>query len=61
MIIGIDIGGSTTDAVLLDNEIRVVSVEALEAAVLSRVPKGTEDLNTKAFRTGMEVAKTLVQ
>lgn len=40
---------------------RVVSVEALEAAVLSRVPKGTEDLNTKAFRTGMEVAKALVQ
>jgi 2-oxoglutarate ferredoxin oxidoreductase subunit gamma len=39
---------------------RVVSVEALEAAVLSRVPKGTEDLNTKAFKTGMEVAKTLV-
>jgi 2-oxoglutarate ferredoxin oxidoreductase subunit gamma len=40
---------------------RVVSVEALETAVLSRVPKGTEQLNTKAFRTGMEVAKTLVQ
>jgi len=39
---------------------RVVSVEALEAAVLSRVPKGTEDLNTKAFKTGMDVAKTLV-
>jgi 2-oxoglutarate ferredoxin oxidoreductase subunit gamma len=39
---------------------RVVSVEALEAAVLSRVPKGTEELNTKAFKTGMEVAKALV-
>jgi 2-oxoglutarate ferredoxin oxidoreductase subunit gamma len=39
---------------------RVVSVEALEAAVLSRVPKGTEELNTKAFKTGMEVARTLV-
>ena len=40
---------------------KVVSVEALETAVLSRVPKGTEQLNTKAFRTGIEVAKTLVQ
>lgn len=28
MIVGIDIGGSTTDAVLLDHEIRVVSIEA---------------------------------
>ena len=28
MIVGIDIGGSTTDAVLLDDEIRVVTVEA---------------------------------
>ena len=28
MIVGIDIGGSTTDAVLLDDEIRVVTIEA---------------------------------
>ncbi len=28
MIVGIDIGGSTTDAVLLDHELRVVSIEA---------------------------------
>jgi type II pantothenate kinase len=28
MIIGIDMGGSTTDAVVLDDEVRVVSVEA---------------------------------
>jgi type II pantothenate kinase len=28
MIVGIDIGGSTTDAVLLDQEMRVVSIEA---------------------------------
>jgi 2-oxoglutarate ferredoxin oxidoreductase subunit gamma len=38
---------------------KVVSVEALEAAVLSRVPKGTEELNIKAFKTGMEVARGL--
>ena len=28
MIIGIDIGGSTTDAVALDDGVRVVSIEA---------------------------------
>lgn len=39
---------------------KVVSVRALEAAVLSRVPKGTEELNIKAFKTGMEVAQELV-
>jgi len=38
----------------------IVSVEALESAVLARVPKGTEELNLKAFRTGMEVAAQLV-
>lgn len=31
MIVGIDIGGSTTDAVLLDDDIQVVSVEANDA------------------------------
>jgi len=31
MIIGIDIGGSTTDAVLIEDDIRVVSVEANDA------------------------------
>ncbi|MBM3790342.1 MAG: 2-oxoacid:ferredoxin oxidoreductase subunit gamma [Acidobacteria bacterium] len=38
---------------------KIISVEALEAAVLSRVPKGTEELNIKAFKTGMEVAREL--
>ena len=37
----------------------IVSVDALESAVLARVPKGTEELNLKAFRTGMEVAREL--
>jgi 2-oxoglutarate ferredoxin oxidoreductase subunit gamma len=40
---------------------RIVSVEALESAVLSRVPKGTEQINIKAFKTGMEVARQLAQ
>jgi 2-oxoglutarate ferredoxin oxidoreductase subunit gamma len=37
----------------------VVSEEAMESAILSRVPKGTEDMNLKAFRAGLEEAKTL--
>jgi len=35
----------------------VISKEAVEAAILSRVPKGTEDLNLKAFNTGIEMAQ----
>lgn len=38
---------------------KIVSVESLEMAVLSRVPKGTEDLNLKAFKMGIEVAQSL--
>lgn len=37
-----------------------VPVEAALAAVLARVPKGTEDLNTRAFRAGVEAAKEVV-
>lgn len=39
---------------------KVVSLEALEAAVLARVPKGTEELNLAAFKAGVEGAKALV-
>jgi 2-oxoglutarate ferredoxin oxidoreductase subunit gamma len=35
----------------------VVSVEAMREAVLSSVPKGTEDLNMKAFAKGYEYAE----
>ena len=38
---------------------KVVSVEALESAVLSRAPKGTEELNTRAFRTGVRRQKSI--
>ncbi len=38
---------------------QIVSVDAVESAVLARVPKGTEELNLKAFRTGIEVARQL--
>jgi 2-oxoglutarate ferredoxin oxidoreductase subunit gamma len=37
----------------------VVSHEAVEAAILARVPKGTEDLNLRAFKAGVEAAKGL--
>ncbi|NIM20596.1 MAG: 2-oxoacid:ferredoxin oxidoreductase subunit gamma [Candidatus Latescibacteria bacterium] len=39
----------------------IVSIDSLESAVLARVPKGTEELNLKAFRTGMEVAQELLK
>ncbi len=35
---------------------KVVRPETLEKAVLNRVPKGTEDLNLKALRAGLELA-----
>lgn len=38
----------------------IVSEEALEAAILSRVPKGTEQLNLKAFKIGLETGKKLI-
>ncbi len=38
---------------------KVVSVSAAEQAILSRVPKGTEEMNKKAFKAGMEAAKEL--
>jgi 2-oxoglutarate ferredoxin oxidoreductase subunit gamma len=36
---------------------KLVSNAALETAVLSRVPKGTEELNKKALSLGYEIAK----
>ncbi len=36
---------------------KVVSFESVESAILSRVPKGTEDLNIKAFRAGISAAQ----
>jgi 2-oxoglutarate ferredoxin oxidoreductase subunit gamma len=39
----------------------VVSFKSLEAAVLARVPRGTEELNRKALRAGVKAAKQLLQ
>ncbi|KPJ52874.1 2-oxoglutarate ferredoxin oxidoreductase subunit gamma [candidate division TA06 bacterium DG_24] len=36
---------------------RIVSIEGVESAILARVPKGTEELNLKAFHAGIEAAK----
>ncbi len=38
---------------------RVVSEQALKSAIEARVPKGTEDLNLKAFYVGLETAQPL--
>lgn len=35
----------------------VVSIESLTKAVLARVPKGTEEINEKAIRLGVELVK----
>jgi len=37
----------------------VVSRRAVEAAVATRVPKGTQELNLKALHAGLEVAENL--
>lgn len=36
---------------------KIITYESLEKAVLSRVPKGTEELNRKALTYGYEIAK----
>lgn len=43
------------------NEIaKIVSFESLEKAVLSKVPKGTEELNKNALAAGREIAKEVL-
>jgi len=38
---------------------KIVSKEAVESAILSRVPKGTEELNLRAFNVGIKKAQQL--
>lgn len=38
---------------------KVVSEEAVESAILARVPKGTEELNITAFKAGLKAAASL--
>jgi len=35
----------------------IVSEDAIKNAIRARVPKGTEELNLKAFQTGIELAE----
>lgn len=39
----------------------VVSEEAVRKAILARVPKGTEEINKKAFNTGLRVGGELLE
>lgn len=39
---------------------KIISFDALESAVLSRVPKGTEEINLKALKIGREQGKKLL-
>jgi 2-oxoglutarate ferredoxin oxidoreductase subunit gamma len=40
---------------------KLVSLKSLEAAVLARVPKGTEELNRKALQLGSKAAKAILK
>ncbi len=39
---------------------KIVSMDAIESAILARVPKGTERINKEAFQLGMELGKELL-
>jgi 2-oxoglutarate ferredoxin oxidoreductase subunit gamma len=39
---------------------KVVTPSAMEQAIRARVPKGTEEMNLKAFRKGLETAEKLI-
>lgn len=40
---------------------KAVTEEAAEQAILARVPKGTEDLNRRAFHLGLELAQAVAE
>jgi len=40
--------------------IKIISEDAIESAILARVPKGTENMNLKAFKVGIERGKSLL-
>jgi 2-oxoglutarate ferredoxin oxidoreductase subunit gamma len=39
---------------------KIVSMDAIESAILARVPKGTEKINKEAFQLGVELGKELL-
>jgi 2-oxoglutarate ferredoxin oxidoreductase subunit gamma len=40
---------------------QIISEEAMKQAILARVPKGTEELNLKAFNMGVEFGKSILE
>ena len=58
-----EIGLSVTTSVIATGLVvaltEIVSAETMQKAILSRVPKGTEALNMKAFELGLEVGGKL--
>lgn len=38
---------------------KIISFEAMKQAILARVPKGTENLNLRAFNLGIELGQTM--
>jgi len=40
---------------------RIVSLDSLKSAVLKRVPKGTEDINSRALQVGVDAARQHLQ
>ncbi|MBN1154327.1 2-oxoacid:acceptor oxidoreductase family protein [candidate division KSB1 bacterium] len=45
---------------IIASVIKIISEDAIESAILARVPKGTENMNLKAFKIGLEKGKTLL-
>jgi 2-oxoglutarate ferredoxin oxidoreductase subunit gamma len=39
---------------------KIVSMDAIESAILARVPKGTEKINKEAFQLGVDIGKGLL-
>jgi 2-oxoglutarate ferredoxin oxidoreductase subunit gamma len=39
---------------------KIVSMDAIESAILARVPKGTEKINKEAFQLGVDIGKELL-
>lgn len=39
---------------------KIVSYDAIESAILARVPKGTEKINKEAFQLGIDIGKELL-
>ena len=57
--IGRSIVGNLVALGIIAGLTKLVSTESLKAAIESRVPKGTEEINLKAFQAGFDLAKNL--